>query len=152
MLKPLLALGIAATAATAVPQPPACTAPDGAQIVLELALTDEEKAQGLMFRDSLPVDRGMLFVFPGDGIHPFWMKNTFIPLDMVWLSASGAVVEVRADVPPCRLDPCPSYANVHAARAVLELASGAAVKHRITPGAVLRCSGIPGFPSEALPR
>ncbi len=139
-------------AAAAAPPPPACVAPDGSRIVLELAVTDEEKAQGLMFRDALAADRGMLFVFPTDGIHPFWMKNTFIPLDMIWLSASGAVVEVRADVPPCRLDPCPSYANDRPARAVLELAAGAAAKHRIAAGSVLRCSGVPGFPSEALPR
>ena len=144
-----LVLSLAAAAAT---PPPACVAPDGSRIVLELALTDEEKAQGLMFRDSLPADRGMLFVFPDDGIHPFWMKNTFIPLDMVWLSASGAVVEVRADVPPCRLEPCPSYANSRAARAVLELAAGAAAKHRVAPGAVLRCSGVPGFPMETPPK
>lgn len=139
-------------AAAAAPPPPACVAPDGGRLVLELAVTDEEKAQGLMFRDALPVDRGMLFVFQTDGIHPFWMKNTFIPLDMIWLSAAGAVVEVRADVPPCRLDPCPSYASDRPARAVLELAAGAAAKHRITAGSVLRCSGVPGFPSEALPR
>lgn len=147
----VLALALSLAAAVA-PPPPACLAPDGARIVLELALSDEEKAQGLMFRDVLPADRGMLFVFPTDGIHPFWMKNTFIPLDIVWLSAAGAIVEVRADVPPCRLDPCPSYANVHAARAVLELASGAAAKHGIAPGVVLQCSGVPGFPSEAPPR
>jgi len=145
----VLLLGLAAAA---TPTPPVCLAPDGVRIVLELALTDEEKAQGLMFRDTLPADRGMLFIFPTDGIHPFWMKNTFIPLDMVWLSATGAVVDVRADVPPCRLDPCPSYANAYAARAVLELAAGAATRHRVKPGAVLQCSGVPGFPAEALPR
>jgi hypothetical protein len=141
-----LVLSLAAAAAT---PPPACVAPDDSRIVLELALTDAEKAQGLMFRDALAADRGMLFVFPTDGIHPFWMKNTFIPLDMVWLSAAGAVVEVRADVPPCRLDPCPSYANDRPARAVLELAAGTAARHRIAPGAALRCSGVPGFPAEA---
>jgi hypothetical protein len=138
-------------AAAATPQP-ACVVPDGSRIVLELALTDEEKAQGLMFRDSLSGDRGMLFVFPDDGVHPFWMKNTFIPLDMGWLSADGTVVEVRADVPPCRLEPCPSYGNTRAARAVLELAAGAAAKHRVAPGAALRCTGVPGFPAEAAPR
>jgi len=98
-------LALLLSLAAAAPPPPACIAPDGARLVLELAVTDEEKAQGLMFRDVLPADNGMLFVFPADGIHPFWMKNTFIPLDMVWLSAAGAVVQVRADVPPCRLDP-----------------------------------------------
>jgi uncharacterized membrane protein (UPF0127 family) len=136
---------IAAFAMAAPPQP-ACVTPAGARIVVEPAITDEERALGLMFRDSLPEDHGMLFVFDADGTLPFWMKNTFIPLDFVWLSGGGEVVEVLPDVPPCRLDPCPSYSNVKPARAMLELNAGAAARLGLKPGVRLRCEGVPAFP------
>ncbi|MGE5236234.1 MAG: DUF192 domain-containing protein [Acidobacteriota bacterium] len=127
------------------PSAPVCIAPDGTRIQLELALTDQEKAVGLMYRDSLPADRGMLFPFAQDGVWPFWMKNTMIPLDMVWLSGGGEAVEVRT-VQPCHLDPCASYQNVKPARAVLELNAGAAARFGIKPGVRLRFEGVKGYP------
>lgn len=136
---------IAALAMAASP-PPACVTPAGTRIVVEPAVTDEERALGLMFRDSLEADHGMLFVFQSEGTLPFWMKNTFIPLDFVWLSGSGTVVEVRPDVQPCRLDPCPSYSNAAPARAMLEINAGAAARLGLKPGVRLRCEGIPSFP------
>ena len=132
--------------AFAVPPPtPACVAPDGALFRLELAVTPEEKARGLMYRDSLSEDAGMLFVFDQDGRLSFWMKDTVIPLDMVWLAADGTVVDVRT-VQPCRMEPCPTYAGLKLARAVLELNAGLASKHGIKPGTVLRFERVPGYP------
>jgi uncharacterized membrane protein (UPF0127 family) len=140
----LVALALSASA----PAPaggPACIAPDGTRIRLELALTDSEKELGLMFRDTLAPDNGMLFPFAQDGTLPFWMKNTMIPLDMVWLSSRGEVVEVKT-VQPCHLDPCESYENTRPARAVLEINAGAAAKHGIKPGERLQFEGVPDYP------
>ncbi|HPC83222.1 MAG TPA: DUF192 domain-containing protein [Thermoanaerobaculaceae bacterium] len=130
----------------APPPHPACVLPDGATVKLELAVTDQDRALGLMFRDVVPPDTGMLFIFSEDGIWPFWMKDTFVSLDLIWLDASGTVVEVRTDVPPCRLDPCPSYAPAAQSRAVLEMVAGSAVRHGIRPGTTLRFSAVPGYP------
>jgi uncharacterized membrane protein (UPF0127 family) len=125
---------------------PACVVPDGTRVSLELAVTDQEKQLGLMFRDSLAADHGMLFVFDADGPLEFWMKNTFIPLDLIWLSADGDVVDVRAAVQPCRADPCPTYASAKPARAVLEVNAGFAAAHGVRPGARLRFEDVPGYP------
>lgn len=146
MLDLVVALVLAGTT-----PPPVCTAPDGATIRLELASTPEEHARGLMYRDALPVDSGMLFVFGQDGRLSFWMKDTFIPLDMIWLTAAGVVVDVRT-VQPCRIDPCPTYAALEAARAVLELNAGVAAAHGIKPGTTLKFLEVPGYPSPAGPR
>jgi uncharacterized membrane protein (UPF0127 family) len=133
-------------AAALSPGKPACVAPDGTRVALELALTDEEKQLGLMFRDSLGANDGMLFIFNADGSLDFWMKNTFIPLDFVWLSAAGEVVDVRAGVQPCRADPCPSYPSAKPARAVLEVNGGFAAAHGIRPGVRLQFENVPGYP------
>lgn len=125
---------------------PVCIVPDGSRLQLELALTEKEKRTGLIFRDSLPADRGMLFPFDTDGIFRFWMKDTLMPLDIVWLDAGGKVVEVRADAPPCRTDPCPKYANAQQARAVLLVNAGYSRAHGVAPGAVLRFEHTP-FPA-----
>ena len=146
----MLTLILALAAATA-PTTPLCTVPDGTVVHLELALTNREKALGLMYRDNLAADAGMLFVFDNDALLPFWMKNTFIPLDLVWLDASGRVVDVRADVQPCREDPCPSYSPAAPARTVLEVNAGFAAAHGIRPGAALRFAGVAGYP-VAVPR
>lgn len=143
MLDLLLALALAS------PPPPAvCTAPDGTRLRLELASTPDEHARGLMYRDVLAADSGMLFVFDQDGRLSFWMKDTFIPLDMIWLTATGEVVDVKT-VQPCRIDPCPTYAAVKPARAVLELNAGIAAKRGIVPGAKLAFENVPGYPVPA---
>ena len=141
-----LLLTAALAAAAPVAPPPVCVAPDGARIQLDLAISDQERALGLMYRDQLPADRGMFFVFAEEDRWPFWMKNTFIPLDLVWLDGAGTVVDVRAGVQPCRSDPCPSYAPAAKARAVLEVNAGHARAHGIAVGARLRCEGVPEYP------
>jgi uncharacterized protein len=135
-----------ALAAAAPPGAAACVMPDGTRVQLELALSDEEKQLGLMFRDVLPADHGMLFIFDADGPLSFWMKNMFIPLDLVWVSAAGGVVDVRAGVPPCRADPCATYESGTPARAVLEVHAGFAAAHGVRPGVQLRFENVRGFP------
>jgi len=115
---------------------------DGFAVKVEVAADDDLRQQGLMYRNQLAEDRGMLFFFRQDGEYAFWMKNTLIPLDMIWIDASKKVVHVTANVPPCQADPCPSYPPGAKARYVLELAAGVAAKHHIAVGDVLRYEGM----------
>jgi uncharacterized membrane protein (UPF0127 family) len=117
---------------------PRAVMPSGAVYRLELARTPDEQAQGLMFRESLARNAGMLFLFGDASVRPFWMKNTMIPLDIIWLDASGKVLFVSADTPPCKADPCPSYGPDKPAVNVLELAGGMAKKEGVAVGSVLK--------------
>lgn len=110
---------------------------DGFRVKVEVAADDENRAQGLMYRDHLADDRGMIFVFPQKGDYAFWMKNTIIPLDMIWIDEAKKVVHIAHDVPPCHADPCPSYPPGVAAKYVLEVAAGVAAKHHVADGDVL---------------
>ena len=122
---------------------PRVVLPDGAVFHVELATDDQTRAQGLMFRDRVRENTGMLFLFPTSQPLAFWMKNTIIPLDIVFMDESGRVVNVQFDVPPCRADPCPAYpANAVMGRYVLEVGAGVARQHRIGPGSVLKLEGI----------
>ncbi len=133
----------AATPAAAASSGPRAVLPSGAVYALELALTPEDQAQGLMYRENLPDRTGMLFVFPESAPHHFWMKNTMIPLDMVWLDESGRVVYVSADTPPCKADPCPTYGPDGSVRMVLEIAGGMAAKEGVKAGATVKLEAIP---------
>ena len=132
---------------TAAPAPaatsePRVILPDGAAIQVELAIDEGTRTQGLMYRDRLAADRGMLFFFPQSGEYPFWMKNTLIPLDMVWIDDHRRIVHIASNVPPCTADPCPNYPPNAAAKYVLELAAGVAAKHHLRNGQVLRYEGM----------
>lgn len=133
-----------APAAPADPQPAAAASgprvifPDGFVVHVEIAADDELRAQGLMFRDHLKPGTGMLFLFREDGDNAFWMKNTLIPLDMIWLDASQRVVHVKYNVPPCKVENCPSYPPGVPSRYVLEVAGGEAQRHGIKTGDRLR--------------
>lgn len=102
---------------------------------VELAVTQAERTEGLMHRASMPADSGMLFVFGAERPYEFWMKNTLIPLDIIWLDYSRRIIHIEADVPPCKADPCPSYAPGGNALYVLELNAGKAQELGITTGA-----------------
>ena len=130
----------------ATPPPVTATLPDGTVIDLELALTTDEITRGLMFRPSLRPDRGMLFVFTETKPLSFWMKNTLIPLDIVFLDEHGAVLRVERDAPPCAAEPCPSYASNRPSRAVLELSAGVAARRALVEGSRIRFTGVPGYP------
>jgi len=103
------------------------------KIEVEVAVDDEDRARGLMFRKSLPADGGMLFVFPVLENHSFWMKNTLIPLDLIWLNESGEIVYFLT-AEPCKTDPCPSYVPMQKAKYVLEVNAGFTKKHRLKLG------------------
>lgn len=116
--------------------------PDKTRVSAEVAATEAERNQGLMHRTSLGKDQGMLFVFDAPDLHAFWMKNTLIPLDMLWLDRSGTVVSLTADVPPCTADPCPTYPPTAAASYVLEMSAGYAKAHKIAVGDRLALRGL----------
>jgi uncharacterized protein len=103
------------------------------KIEAELAYTDETRMKGLMFRESLPEDAGMLFIFPYMDQHSFWMKNTLIPLDIIWLNDKKEIVYF-ATAQPCTEDPCSSYAPMQKAKYVLEVNEGFAKKHSLKMG------------------
>lgn len=94
-------------------------------IELEVAQTPEQQEMGLMYRSSLPDNRGMLFEFNKPQYTRFWMKNTIIPLDMIFLKGDE-VKAIFANVPPCTSDPCKSYGPSVEIDRVIELAGGRA--------------------------
>ncbi len=104
-------------------------------IKVEVADTPMTRARGLMHRKSMPADRGMLFDFKVEGPVSMWMKNTYIPLDMVFIGRDGRVVGVAADAEPLSeriiSSPAPAYA-------VLELNAGAARRISLAPGDQVR--------------
>jgi len=117
------------------------TLPDGAVIRAELATEPADQQRGLMYRTSLALDRGMLFVFPQPGLHPFFMYHTLIPLDIIWMDGSRQVVYLSANTPPCpseQREKCPHYGGDRRAQFVLELAAGVAAKHGLKVGDKLR--------------
>ena len=91
---------------------------------VELALTPQDQALGLMFRKSLDKDKGMFFKFPQDGVYPFWMKNTLIPLDIIWIGSDKKIVFISRDTASCASDPCPLTDPGIPASYVLEINAG----------------------------
>jgi len=102
-------------------------------IELEVAKTVEQQAMGLMYRTSLPDDRGMLFEFKPARQVNFWMKNCQISLDMIFLR-DGVVEAIEASAPPCTADPCPTYGPDTAVDRVIELRGGRAAELGVKVG------------------
>jgi hypothetical protein len=119
---------------------PACAADGpwvelkGQRYSIEIVEDDASRAQGLMDRTEMAADHGMLFVFQDDAPRTFWMKNTKIPLDMLFFDSKLRLVSVQRDVPPCLADPCRGYSSGAPARYVLELNAGHATKLGLHPG------------------
>ena len=146
-LRPALILAVAVWAATVV------AAPSPAQIKLqrferellsiesaggerhrfevEIALTGPQHAQGLMYRRSLAVDAGMLFLYRGAGTLSIWMKNTPIPLDMIFIAPDGRIVDIAERTVPYSLE---TISSRFAASAVLEVIGGTVARLGIQPG------------------
>ena len=135
MKRLLLMLLLFATVAAAAQQRWAVAIfPNGSEFGLEIAETPQQRARGYMFRESIGEYEGMLFLFEEDDRHSFWMKNCEIALDLIWLDQHFRVVEIQTDVPPCKKDPCPSYAPMRAGRYVLEVGAGRSVAEGLKVG------------------
>ncbi len=111
----------------------------GQRYHVEIADDDAERARGLMFRDELAAQHGMLFVHERQEPRAYWMKNTRIPLDILYFDAARKLVSQQRDVPPCSLgDACPPYPSKASALYVLELNAGEAARLQLQDGAELR--------------
>lgn len=119
--------------------------PDGTTILAELADTTEKRARGLMYRESLPKHHGMLFTFPEPQPWTFWMKNTRMPLDIIWIDDQKRIVHIERNVPICTRndDGCPNYQPNRDALYVLELAGGEADSLHLERGTRLRFDAPP---------
>ncbi len=98
---------------------------------LELAETAAETAQGMMYRRSVPEGTGMLFIMAEERPQSFWMRNTYVPLDIIYLKADGAVVSIQANAQPMNDMPLPSEGP---AKYVLEIAGGGSAQYGIKTG------------------
>ena len=120
----------------------------GRRYMVEIADDDAERQRGLMFRDAMPIDHGMLFIHDREEPQSYWMKNTRIALDILYFDSARKLVAQQRDVPPCSLgDGCPPYPSDAPARFVLELNAGEAARLKLQDGAELRVG-----PGVAIPR
>ena len=111
-------------------QPKVCF--DDDCFAVEVASTPQERAKGLMFREHLDPDKGMLFIFEREGRYSFWMKNTKLALDMIWIDDQARVVFIKKNAQPCLQDPCPSIRPDGEAKYVLEVVAGTAGRIGLT--------------------
>lgn len=105
---------------------------------VELARTDEEKRVGLMNREELEDGMGMLFVYDAPQIASFWMKNTLIPLDIIFIASDLTIQHISYNVQPCIQNAkCPSYRSPDLIQYVLEVPAGFSMRKKITKGDLL---------------
>jgi hypothetical protein len=131
-------LVVSASEAKAAPEVIDLTLPSGKALQVEVMIKDEDRAMGLMFRPSLALDRGMLFLFEQSDFHGIWMKNCKFPIDILWLDEARTVVHVENGVPPCKADPCPVYQPLRRAAYVVELNAGQARREGAVVGSAIR--------------
>ena len=113
----------------------------GQRYQVEIADDDAERARGLMFRDEMAANHGMLFIHDVEEPQSYWMKNTRIPLDILYFDNARRLVSQQRDVPPCALgDGCPPYPSDAPARYVLELNAGQAARLKLENGAQMKFS------------
>jgi len=113
-------------------------------VLVEVADDDAKRQRGLMFRHELADGRGMIFVFDGESEHSFWMKDTLIPLDMIFIDSQGRVTGIVARAEPLTLEP----RNGGPSRYVLEVPGGWAAKHGVKAGDKVRIEGLPRRPGS----
>jgi uncharacterized membrane protein (UPF0127 family) len=130
-------LALLAAAVAAAPAVVPLSLPSGKVLQAEVMVSDEDRAMGLMFRPSLPLDRGMIFVFQEADFHGIWMKNCKFPIDILWLDEEKRVVHVAESVPPCKAEPCPVYNPMRRAAFVIELNAGQARREKAVLGATV---------------
>jgi hypothetical protein len=101
---------------------------------IERAESLAHQAKGLMYREKLDENNGMLFIFANEAKRIFWMKNTYIPLDLIYISKDKKIVEIKENLKPCQENDCPNYASTVGAQYVLEVNAGFAQKNNIQIG------------------
>jgi hypothetical protein len=136
-------LAVLATIAACRPSGPTATVHTAggkaATVSLEIAATPDVQQRGLMYRRELPDDHGMLFVFPTETAHEFWMKNTFIPLDMLFIAGDGRIAGIHANATPLSEAP---ISVAKPSRFVLEVPGGWAARRGVVAGDRVELSGV----------
>jgi uncharacterized membrane protein (UPF0127 family) len=102
----------------------------GTKVTVEVSQTDAAREKGLMFRESLPENAGMLFIFDKPDFYAFWMKDTLIPLDIIWIDGNK-IVDIKTDLPPGQGEFPPAYVTSAPADMVLEVNAGFAKKNNV---------------------
>jgi len=116
------------------------TFPNGTRISAETMRDDIELLKGMMFRETMPANRGMIFVHPEENIFHYWMYQTKIPLDIIWMDHDRRIVEMSLDTPPCKstsAKDCPNYGGNYKSKYVLEVNAGIAKKNGLKAGDTL---------------
>ena len=103
------------------------------RVTVEVAKRLADQARGLMYRQYLEKNSGMLFIFQKEEFQSFWMENTLIPLDMLFISSERVIVDITT-MQPCNVDPCPSYTSKQPAQYCLEVNAGYVCSHEIKIG------------------
>ncbi len=102
--------------------------------LVEIADNPSEREIGLMGRKSLDEESGMLFVFEQEGVYKFWMKNTLIPLDMIWIDGGNKIIFIKENAEPCKTNPCEVFGPDEKAKYVLEINGGTTEKMKLKIG------------------
>jgi uncharacterized membrane protein (UPF0127 family) len=137
--KLLILLAVLAACRSSGPTARIHAGPGTVDVTLEVASTPETLQRGLMYRQSLADGHGMLFIFAQDSDHEFWMKNTYISLDLVYISADGKIVGIHANATPL------SEATISVGRPsryVLEVPAGYTARRGIAPGDRVELLGV----------
>ena len=111
--------------------------PDGARYRAEVVTGKFDMSRGMMFRDSLAPDRGMLFIHGEPGKYPYWMYQVRLPLDLIWIDQNRLITEIVPNVEPCKSESavkCPQIGGNRRSLFILELNAGTAAKHNLKPG------------------
>ena len=140
-LVPMLFLLVGSASATPVNAATSAVELHGQRFSVEFATDDASREHGLMMRTTLAPDHGMLFVFSYQAPQAFWMKNTLIPLDILYFDTDRRLVSTQLNVPPCKADPCPVYPSNAPARYVLELSAGTVNRIGVKVGDELKIDG-----------
>lgn len=112
------------------------------KIFLDVANNDEKRATGLMYRENLPENNGMIFLFDKVDKYNFWMKNVKIPLDMIFIY-NNKIVKIYNNVPICKNDPCEIYPSDYKIDSVIELKGGFCKKYDVKPGMSVTFNNLP---------
>ncbi|NOQ68173.1 hypothetical protein GQ568_01910 [Patescibacteria group bacterium] len=105
---------------------------------VEIADTAQEREIGLMNRKFLALDSGMLFVFEKEGVYKFWMKNTLIPLDIIWIDKNRKIIFIKENASPCKIDICETFGPNEKAKYILEINGGVAEKMGLGVGDLIK--------------
>lgn len=119
---------------------------NGVILKTEVADTPQETSQGLMHRDKLNKNTGMLFILSYDGRHSFWMKNVKIPLDILFVNKNMEIVKIHRNVQPCEKEPCPTYTSEYPASYAIETDGGWTSYRKIYESMKVQISRADGAP------